>query len=166
MGVRGSRPSYGLFAANPPEGCTASWGGEGQNGRSYAEQVRYVRDERLLLSVRTVVPEPDASPVIGTVEDFGHAVGDFRNYRLGRFSMDEMRERVLALRREDAETAARPTTIVLDGVPVDGTQRDFPDCSVALFESSGLRVYCVATAELLAVLLLRSSSGQRVVTGG
>ena len=135
MGMgRGFWPSYGLFAANPPEGCTASWGGEGQDGRSYAEQVRYVRD-------------------------------GFRNHRLGRFSMDEMRERVLALRREDAWTPARPTAIVLDGVAVGGTRKDFPDCSVALFEPSGLRVHCVATAERLAALTLCPPAGQRVVTG-
>jgi hypothetical protein len=158
---RGLAPEYGLFAANPPDGCTALWGGERQNGLPYAERVRYVRDRVVLLSVRTVLPEPDPPPVIGTVEDFGTALRGFRRRPGGaRPVPGEIREEYLAVQREDAETPAVPVVITVDGVEVAGVRKDFADCSVALLEPGGLRVYCVAGAALLDRLVLRSPAGR------
>lgn len=151
---------YGVYAADPPNGCAAVWGGERQNDLPYAEQVQYVRDGALLLSIRTVQPEPDPPPVIGSVEDFGVMLGGFRRYGARRLSSQEVRARFAALLQEDAQTPALPTSILLDGLEVAGRRKDFGDCSVALFEPGGLRVFCAADPGLLDGLALRSRVGR------
>jgi hypothetical protein len=142
---------------NPPEGSIEVWGGEAQNGVPHAEQVRYLRGRDLLLSVRTVFADPEPAPVIRTVESFGTVLLNFRGHRSperGRVRPD--RERTLALWREEEQTPSRATTIVFDGRPIPGVRKDFADVSAAVFSVDGVHVFCVACAELLDRLRLRS----------
>jgi hypothetical protein len=160
-------PDYGVFAAQPPEQSLDLWGGQRQDGLPYCEHVRYVRDDMLVLYIRTLLPEREPAPVIGTVEDFTTVLRDIRRYNdpergvRGALVKRELPEAVRAVQREDAETPSRDVTILLDGSPIPGTRKDFADYAVGEYRIDGKRILCAGSAEQLDALSLRSPNPQQ-----
>lgn len=161
-------PGPVVLAALPAAGWRALWDAESENGLPHQARVRY-RSEAgaLVLSLRTVRPEPVPPPVIRTVESMAtvllqarRAVARPNGSRHPALTADESRALLEATSRDEATAAERPCVVRIDEVEISGRRKDFPDCSVVEFHwHDGIRVFGVGDAAVIDRLSLRSAPG-------
>lgn len=118
-----------------PPGTMALCGWEESDGHPWALHVTYATLGHDVLRVRTVRGLQDWTPVIRTVEDLATAM------HAGRAA---------------SEFA---TTMMVDGVPVEGTRLDLPGRSGVRLDWQGQRVFCIGDREVVDNLKLRTGTG-------
>ena len=158
-------PGPVVLAAQPAADWRARWGAESADGLPHQAHVEYRSDAgALVLSLRTVRPEPVPPPVIRTVENMTTALLEARRAaarpsgsRHRAPTADQSRALFEAAVRDEAAAPERAYVVRIDGLGISGRRKDFPDCSVVEFGwQDGIRVFGVGDAAVIDGLNLRS----------